>query len=151
MAPTEKTEKVDKTAVFTDKETLVLALSWQCFKTMPDIDVDKLANLAGYANPRSVSNLLSVIKKKIATLSPNSGAAGGEGGPSTPTPKKPKATPRKRKPASDGGDDPTPTKRPRGRKAAALSKPTVDDGDDDSEADKKAAKKEEVVDDDFEV
>ncbi|KAI6086443.1 hypothetical protein F4821DRAFT_238267 [Hypoxylon rubiginosum] len=151
MAPTEKTDKADKATAFSDKETLVLALSWQCFKTQPDIDVDKLAALAGYSNPRSVQNLLSVIRKKIANLAPNSGANGGDA-PTAPVGKKTKATPRKRKPASDGddgGDAPTPPKRVRAKKAV-LPKP-VDDGEDDSEPDKKALKKDEGADEFAEV
>ncbi|KAI4866470.1 hypothetical protein F4820DRAFT_248529 [Hypoxylon rubiginosum] len=147
MAPAEK--KVG----LTDKEAVVLALAWQCFKTTPEVDIEKLAGLAGYANPRSVSNLLSAIKKKISGFGTNTNANGGEG-LSTPAKgvAKAKATPasRKRKVAfkADSDDDsatPTPTKRSRSRKAV-LPKAAIDG--EDSEADKKSSAKKDA-DDEF--
>ncbi|XXH02147.1 hypothetical protein Hte_008515 [Hypoxylon texense] len=151
MAPIEKTEK--KKGEITDKEAMVLALAWQCFKNPPEVDVDKLAKLAGYNNPRSVSNLLSGIKKKMAGFGAGADGNGGEG-PATPAKTagtKTKTTPasRKRKTATEGDDDDdsstpaTPAKRARGKKAI-LSKATV--GGDDSEEDKKSSMKKDAED-----
>lgn len=144
MAPAEK-----KKGDITDKETQVLALAWHCFKNPPDVDLDKLAKLAGYSNPKSVSNLLAGVKKKIAaTLLVTSSEDNGET-PSTlakRTPKtKAKATPGSRKRKAPTGDEddsddpvtPTPKKRTRDKKAA-LSKAIVED--DDSDTDKKGIK-----------
>ncbi|KAI1073532.1 hypothetical protein F5B20DRAFT_566651 [Whalleya microplaca] len=118
----------DKNAL-TDKEMHVLALAWRCFKTQPEVDYEKLAGLAGYANPRSVTNLLGGVKKKInASLAAQNGDS--EEGPSTPAKATPKArkgtaTPasRKRKVKGEEADDdatsPTP-KRARAKKAAVA-------------------------------
>ncbi|KAK6956048.1 hypothetical protein Daesc_001318 [Daldinia eschscholtzii] len=135
---------VDKKIDLTDKEALVLAMAWRCFKTTPEIDFDKLAQLTGYTNPKSVKNLIHAVKKRTADgdESPNA--------PAKPTPKA-KATPtsRKRKVThNDEGDssDPvasTPSKRVRGMKRT-LSKETVDE--DDSESDKKDITKGEDID-----
>ncbi|KAI0010816.1 hypothetical protein F4779DRAFT_275372 [Xylariaceae sp. FL0662B] len=149
----------DKNAL-TDKEMQVLALAWRCFKTQPEVDYQKLADLAGYANPRSVTNLLGVVRRKInASLAEKNGEAGEEGPPTpvkaTPTPKSKKTvgTPasRKRKPkdtdaegdADREGDPATPTpKRPRAKKnPTPMSKPVAAtatagaDADADADAD----------------
>ncbi|OTA58959.1 hypothetical protein K449DRAFT_116609 [Hypoxylon sp. EC38] len=142
MVPAEK-----KKGDITDKEAQVLAMAWYCFKTPPEVDLDKLAKLTGYVNPRSVSNLLAGVKKKIAAAV---AATSGEDDGETPlalakhAPKTTaKTTPRplKRKaPAGDDSDEPvtpTPSKRTRGKKVA-LSKATVED--DDSDTDKKGIK-----------
>ncbi|KAI0844275.1 hypothetical protein F5Y00DRAFT_274146 [Daldinia vernicosa] len=137
---------VDKKDI-TEKETQVLAMAWKCFKAPPEVDYDKLAKLTGYANPKSVQNVIYAVKKKIE---------GGNEGPATPTKPAPKAkaTPasRKRKVArndEEDGDDPitsTPRKRARGKKLA-LSKETVnDDDDDDSESGKKGITQEDDID-----
>ncbi|KAI1453235.1 hypothetical protein F4805DRAFT_461979 [Annulohypoxylon moriforme] len=138
----------DKKVEISDKESKVLALAWHCFRTQPDIDIEKLAKLAGYTNPRSVSNLIHSVKKKVATLSSEENS-GGEG-PSTPVKSTPKGkgkaarTPASRKRKSTGHDegdssDPaTPTrKRARGKKTA-LSKARIED--DGSDEDKKGVK-----------
>ncbi|KAI1137662.1 hypothetical protein F5Y05DRAFT_77063 [Hypoxylon sp. FL0543] len=142
MAPAEK-----KKGDITDREYHVLGLAWLCFKSPPEVDVDKLAKLAGYTNSKSVSNLLTSVKKKIAaTLAAADGENGGEA-PSTPAKRTPKAkaksTPgsRKRKAPADDEDDssdpvtPAPSKRARGRKAT-VSKAAVED-DDESDPDNK--------------
>ncbi|KAI1407893.1 hypothetical protein F5Y13DRAFT_120864 [Hypoxylon sp. FL1857] len=138
MAPVEK-KKDD----ITQKEAQVLALAWQCFKVPPEVDYEKLAKLAGYANPKSVSNLLTSIKKKIAATMAAAGRESGTEAPLTPAKAAPKAKAKatlgsnKRKaPASDEDDNagpitPTPRKRARSKKAT-LSKATVEDDDSDS-------------------
>ncbi|KAI1100031.1 hypothetical protein F4804DRAFT_59397 [Jackrogersella minutella] len=148
MASTNKKNEI------TEKESKVLALAWLCFKTQPEIDNEKLAKLAGYQNPKSVSNVICSVKKKIAALASAEDDNGGEG-PSMLTnraskakPKAPKAASRKRKAARDDEGDssdlvtPTPSKRARGKKAVA-SKATVKA--DDSEPDNKANVKQDVA------
>ncbi|KAI1800234.1 hypothetical protein F4811DRAFT_540148 [Daldinia bambusicola] len=136
----------DKKVVFTEKEAQVLATAWICFKTHPDIDFEKLADLTGYTNPRSVQNVINAVKKKVAE---------GDKSPTT-TPKSTKSTtkakttpgPRKRKVSRKDEDDgsdlipSTPSKRARGMKRT-LSKETVDD-DDDSAFDMKDTLKEDA-------
>ncbi|KAI1212125.1 uncharacterized protein F4807DRAFT_388302 [Annulohypoxylon truncatum] len=142
MASSDKNE-------ITEKESKVLALAWHCFKTQPEIDYNKLAKLAGYTNPRSVTNIICAVKKKVA-MPHNDENSGGEG-PSTPVKRTPKGkgkvarTPasRKRKTASDDEDvsnDPaTPSRGKRARaKKTAPSKAAVEL--DDSEDDKKGVK-----------
>ncbi|KAI0886440.1 uncharacterized protein GGS22DRAFT_160820 [Annulohypoxylon maeteangense] len=139
----------DKKVEITDKESRVLALAWSCFKTHPDLDIEKLAKLAGYTNPKSVSNIISAVKKKAALME-SEGNSGGEG-PSTPVKRTPKGkakvtrTPasHKRKTKGDDEDDSsdpaTPTsKRARGKKTA-LSKAFVE-RDEGSEGGKKVVK-----------
>ncbi|KAI2463892.1 hypothetical protein F4781DRAFT_97114 [Annulohypoxylon bovei var. microspora] len=142
----------EKKCDITEKEAKVLALAWMCFKTQPEINIEKLAKLAGYSSPKSISNMICGVKKKAAAFAINEGN-GGEG-PSTPAnraSKAPKAkatrTPvsRKRKAAGDNEGDssdpttPTRSKRARGKKAA-LSKVVVEY--DDSEDGKNGMKKE---------
>ncbi|KAL7621757.1 hypothetical protein AAE478_009084 [Parahypoxylon ruwenzoriense] len=135
-----------KKTEITEKEFQVLALAWKCFKTPPDVDTVKLAKLAGYSNPRSVANLLSVVKKKLAAATPDDGGAGdvnADSAPATPSKRtpKPQATPalRKRKiKVEDDGTDagpvtPTPTKRARGSKKAAAAAVVKDEPDEDQE------------------
>ncbi|KAI2776002.1 hypothetical protein F4815DRAFT_370598 [Daldinia loculata] len=136
----------DKKNEITEKEALVLAMAWKCFKTPPEVDYDKLAKLTNYTNTKSVQNVLYAVKKKIEN---------GDEGPATPAKRTPKAkvTPasRKRKVArndEEDGNDPitsTPRKRTRGKKLA-LSKETVNDDDDDDESGKKDITQEDDMD-----
>ncbi|KAI1658570.1 hypothetical protein F4813DRAFT_38400 [Daldinia decipiens] len=136
---------IDKKNDITEKEAQVLAMSWKCFKTPPEVDYDKLAKLTGYTNTKSVQNVLYAVKKKIEN---------GDEGPATPAKRTPKAkaTPasRKRKVArndEEDGDDTitsTPRKRVRGKKLT-LSKETAND-DDDSESGKKDITQEDDID-----
>ncbi|KAI1372512.1 hypothetical protein F4677DRAFT_432457 [Hypoxylon crocopeplum] len=143
-----------KTTDLTEKETQVLAMAWKCFKSPPEVDFEKLAGLTGYSNPRSVGNVMTSIRKKIAAA--EAIANGDAEGPSTPVKATPKAkakvtrSTRKRKTARDDEDDsenpvtPTPSKRLRSKKAT-LSKSIVDDVDSGSEKDKNGIMKKEDV------
>ncbi|KAJ8121434.1 hypothetical protein O1611_g10103 [Lasiodiplodia mahajangana] len=118
----------------TMKEKAILGLAWKCFQTEPKIDLDKLAALGGYTNPRSAHNILTLAKKKLAasiegaeadTAADDDGTEA-VGSPKTPQAKKATATtPRGKKRAmekdADGNDEaPTPK---RARKAPAKSTP----------------------------
>ncbi|KAI2615312.1 hypothetical protein GGR54DRAFT_612988 [Hypoxylon sp. NC1633] len=138
MAPIEKKNDI------TEKEARVLAMAWKCFKTVPEVDHDKLAKLTGYANPRSVMNLLCGIRKKIncAPGADDDGKDGGANTPAKPVGKDrakatPKATsgPRKRKsrtPSDSEKDeqlDDTPIKRPRSKRVRAKAAVKYEDDD----------------------
>jgi hypothetical protein len=69
--------KTDK-ALFTEKEERVLKAAWQCLKTPPEIDIEKLKEAAGFNTTKTAQNTWGVIKKKLATLTP--AGAEGEGG-----------------------------------------------------------------------
>ncbi|KAI0111147.1 hypothetical protein GGR51DRAFT_569209 [Nemania sp. FL0031] len=130
----------------TAKEKAILALAWKCFQNEPKIDLDKLAALGGYTNPRSASNILAVAKKKLAAGldgADATGAADDEGNVAVASPKTPQAkkaaTPRGKKRAietdADGnGESPTPK---RVKKTPAKSTPKkkmpVADEDQDTE------------------
>ncbi|XDG08160.1 hypothetical protein ABKA04_007775 [Annulohypoxylon sp. FPYF3050] len=127
----------------TEREAKVLALAWQCFKTPPEIDYVKLARLAGYTNYKSVINVISAVKKKVAH-SDSEENTGGEG-PSTSVKSTPKAkakaprTPasRKRKAMSDDEDvsgslaTPSRVKRSGGKKGMLAKAPAKSDHSDD--------------------
>ena len=65
--------------VFTEKEERVLKAAWQCLKTPPEIDIEKLKEAAGFNTTKTAQNTWGVIKKKLATLTP-AGADGDGGG-----------------------------------------------------------------------
>ncbi|KAI1253622.1 hypothetical protein MGN70_005832 [Eutypa lata] len=126
---TDKIEKNGKTggSILTERETEVLAKSWLCMKTPPEVDNEKLARLANFGNPRSVANLMSGIKKKIAA---HTAAADGEDGqqdgsaPATPTAKG------RGRGGKGKGATGTPGSRKRKNAPAALDDEEVDgDGD----------------------
>ncbi|KAI1847238.1 hypothetical protein JX266_006778 [Neoarthrinium moseri] len=94
----DKKSATPKKAELTEREQQVLAASWQCFKTEPEIDTVKLAALVGYTNPRSCTNAMLAIKKKLAVLAEmNGGDAAGGSVNSTPTKAGTKKTPTSRK------------------------------------------------------
>ncbi|KAF2140827.1 uncharacterized protein K452DRAFT_298911 [Aplosporella prunicola CBS 121167] len=104
----------------------VTALVWQCFKSDPSVDYEKLAQLANFKNAASASACWGTIKKKLLANSNKSVTA-------SPAKK------RTAKQANSDGDAGSPAKKPRGRKTAAAlpptpsSQPTDDDEDDDEE------------------
>ncbi|KAI5860945.1 hypothetical protein GGS23DRAFT_578075 [Durotheca rogersii] len=138
-----------KKTEITEKESQVLALAWKCFKTNPEVDLNKLAKLAGYTNPRSVANVLSAVRKKIAASISEDAEGDSDSVPVTPVKRGPRAkgTPasssRKRKEPADSagnGGDESPSKRARGSKeaapaavAAAAAPPVVKDEPDDAQ------------------
>ncbi|KAJ0160004.1 hypothetical protein CTA2_8771, partial [Colletotrichum tanaceti] len=88
----------------TDREFEILKFAWNCMKTAPELDYQKLAAACGMTNPRSASNAWGAIKKKIFTDVP---PAVDEDGKPVQTPKRKRATPAKKKavPAADDGDE----------------------------------------------
>ncbi|ORY67550.1 uncharacterized protein BCR38DRAFT_522459 [Pseudomassariella vexata] len=130
------------TGVLTEREMQVLGIAWQCFTSPPEIDVPKLAALAGFGNPRSATNCLANAKKKIMALG-NASVAGNTddgdiNGPGPSTPAKAK-TPRKRAPPGSAAKSTTgkrkriastpaeesPTKKPKA--AAAVAEEAYDE------------------------
>ncbi|GAB7343768.1 hypothetical protein MBLNU457_1742t1 [Dothideomycetes sp. NU457] len=77
-APGPNTEQI----TFTEKEQRVLMVAWHCLKSgPPDIDLEKLTELAGFQTQKTCSNTWGVIKKKlgVAPASAKKTAAGGGG------------------------------------------------------------------------
>ncbi|KAI5361488.1 hypothetical protein Slin15195_G126030 [Septoria linicola] len=49
----------------TENDLRVLALSWQCFRTMPSVDTAKLAELGGWKTPASANTAYFNARKKL--------------------------------------------------------------------------------------
>ncbi|KAK4636217.1 hypothetical protein CLAFUW4_00425 [Fulvia fulva] len=140
-------------SVFTDRESQLMAIAWQCFSEQPKINFDKMAGLAGYTNTKSCSNAWSAIKKKLAAEAEKvTGGANGDANGDAP---KPKATPRKRaKKAADedGADGEAPakkaktTQKKRGGKKATAEVEEEDKDDEAAGEEEKAAVKDEQTD-----
>ncbi|RYP51245.1 hypothetical protein DL768_003404 [Monosporascus sp. mg162] len=123
--------------LFNQREKEILSKAWLCMKSPPEFDMEKLAKLANYSNPRSLYPVMRSIKKKIAEA--NGGdEQEGAAGPSTPANNgKGKGTgtgsgtasSRKRKTtaANAGESAATPTKRSKGRKSTVKTEATVRD------------------------
>ena len=69
--------KTDK-ALFTEKEERVLKAAWQCLKTPPEIDIEKLKEAAGFNTTKTASNTWGNIKKKLASMTAGEGEGGGK-------------------------------------------------------------------------
>ncbi|GME64445.1 Gpi transamidase component pig-u [Neofusicoccum parvum] len=140
-----------KSNTLTPRDLEVAALVWRCFKTEPQIDFEKLAQLAKFKNPASASACWNPIKKKLMSNAGGADANNASSAPSTPA-----TGGRKRKnvPSTDDADDddkatPAPKARKkaayssaRGKKTASLT-PVADADDDDEERAAPAVKKEE--------
>ncbi|KAI9695225.1 MAG: hypothetical protein M1820_008797 [Bogoriella megaspora] len=124
---------------FTAREVETMAVAWTCFKTVPDIDIDKLAEKLGMTNPRSATNAVANIKKKIfsdgVTISTPKKAAGGK----------------KRKAAEDENDDGEDEKlTPSPKKAKSVLRKTKSPAKvEEEESDESDAKDGDVKDEDF--
>ncbi|KAF2402786.1 hypothetical protein EJ06DRAFT_554363 [Trichodelitschia bisporula] len=79
----------------TEKEMRLLALSWMCFHTEPQVDFDKLAGLTGYTLG-STKVLLGNLKRKLKSVA----SENLNGDEDDKKPVTPKPSPRKRKPQS---------------------------------------------------
>lgn len=74
-SPTQDTSSAP-TKPFTEKEEKVMKLAWSCLKSPPDIDIEKLREVAEFNTTKTASNTWGVIKKKLAAIAP---MAEGEG------------------------------------------------------------------------
>ena len=81
----------------TSRDREILVMVWECFKTNPQVDYNKLQQLGGYKNVASAASTFCGVKKKLLSVS----------GDGTPAPIK--RGPRKRK--AKGEDDELPNKR----------------------------------------
>ncbi|KAK5142524.1 hypothetical protein LTR04_002201 [Oleoguttula sp. CCFEE 6159] len=143
------------TPAYTEKEIKMMGFAMQCLKSgPPDVDMPKLAALAGYTNVNACGNAWRPLKKKIMA---NAEVADSTVAPA-PTPK---TSPKKRgKAASAAVDDSeaeeSPTKKRKGRKsakvlaaeaaaaAAALKVEAQDDEGGEEEEEELEGKKEDV-------
>ncbi|RYP20985.1 hypothetical protein DL765_002522 [Monosporascus sp. GIB2] len=125
--------------LFNEREKEILSKAWLCMKSPPEFDMDKLAKLTNYTNPRRLYPAMRSIKKKIAEANGDDEQESAAG-PSTPANNaKGKgagtgtgsgtASSRKRKTvAADAGENAiTPTKRARRRKSTVKTEATVKD------------------------
>ncbi|RYP28265.1 hypothetical protein DL767_007295 [Monosporascus sp. MG133] len=154
--------------LFNQREKEILSKAWLCMKFPPEFDMEKLAKLTNYTNPRSLYPVMRSIKKKIAEAndddeqeaasSPSTPANNGKGkvtgtgiGSGTASSRK-----RKRATADAGEDAATPTKRFKGRKSTVKTEATVRDEEmseemrdaDEKEPVGRAGEDEEMMDDD---
>ncbi|PSK56677.1 PWWP domain-containing protein2 [Elsinoe australis] len=118
---------------FTEKEDRVLKVVFQCMRTVPEVDMKKLTELAGFNTEKTCSNTWGVIKKKLAAIAEQNG------GSLATTPKSKKGTtPKKRsKTGEDGedngdGDGDSPTKKPRKTPAKKSKVKAEETGDEDA-------------------
>ncbi|KAF3025911.1 hypothetical protein E8E14_014895 [Neopestalotiopsis sp. 37M] len=166
-SPAKKTE-------LTTREVEVLAAAWVSLKTEADVDIDKIARLTGFQNPRSATNAMYAIKKKLSQIeaadegftgiAPTGAKGGRTATPKVATPKsaaaKETATPRsnKRKGAEDhAGTDadneaseaptPAPKKARATKKSSKLAQIAAEDDEDvDGADDDKTSVKEDDTD-----
>ncbi|KAK5135037.1 hypothetical protein LTR08_005697 [Meristemomyces frigidus] len=97
-----KNGKTPATLNLTSADHKLLDLVWQCFESVPKVDVKKLAELGGYKTPASANSCWYALKKK---LFPADGSLGS-------TTASPKSSPKKRAHRGVGGEGlPTPKKR----------------------------------------
>ncbi|RYO89890.1 hypothetical protein DL766_006436 [Monosporascus sp. MC13-8B] len=123
--------------LFNEREKEILSKAWLCMKSPPEFDMDKLAKLTNYTNPRSLYPAMRNIKKKIAEANgddeqesaagpstPANNAKGKGAGSGSGT-----ASSRKRKTvaAAAGESATTPTKRTKRRKSTVKTEATVKD------------------------
>ncbi|RYP05902.1 hypothetical protein DL764_003503 [Monosporascus ibericus] len=69
--------------LFNQREKEILSKAWLCMKSPPEFDMEKLAKLTNYTNPRSLYPVMRGIKKKIAEVNDNDEQEG-VARPSTP-------------------------------------------------------------------
>ncbi|RYP81708.1 hypothetical protein DL769_001858 [Monosporascus sp. CRB-8-3] len=123
--------------LFNQREKEILSKAWLCMKSPPEFDMEKLAKLTNYTNPRSLHPVMRSIKDKIAQVNGDDDQKR-VAGPSTPASNgKEKGTgtgsgtasSRKRKTvAADAGESAaTPTKRFKGRKSTVKTEATIKD------------------------
>ncbi|KAI0594973.1 hypothetical protein F4775DRAFT_595735 [Biscogniauxia sp. FL1348] len=126
-----------KEPVVTQRDMAILVAAIQSMKTIPQIDYEEFANLAGFKNARSASTIWSNMRKKygIGTVASGNGneashtsalavGRGGIGDTITVA-----TTPRKRKGGSGQTTDESPLK-----KLKTPTKVAADDNEDESKA-----------------
>ncbi|KAF2218936.1 hypothetical protein BDZ85DRAFT_322754 [Elsinoe ampelina] len=116
----------------------LIGMVFQCMVEEPKIDIKKLAGMAGYTNPGSASNAWRTLKTKLGIVPVPK--TDDNGVPTTPASKGRKRT---KKDAGGEGEQDTPAKKPRGRKAKEVAKEEIeeevkaeikDESDDDEDA-----------------
>ncbi|KAG8625407.1 hypothetical protein KVT40_007158 [Elsinoe batatas] len=119
----------------------LIGMVFQCMAEEPKVDIKKLAAMAGYTNPGSASNAWRALKTKLGIVAV--AKTDDNGVPATPASKGRK---RAKKDAGGEGEQDTPTKKARGRKAKEAAKEAIeeevkaeikdesDDDDDDEDA-----------------
>ncbi|RYP76390.1 hypothetical protein DL771_001829 [Monosporascus sp. 5C6A] len=127
--------------LFNQREKEILSKAWLCMKSPPEFDMEKLAKLTNYTNPRSLYPVMRSIKTKIAeanghdeqegAASPSTPANNGKGkgtgtgsgsGSGTVSSRK-----RKTVATNAGVNAATPTKRLKGRKSTVKTEAIVRD------------------------
>ncbi|THW39008.1 hypothetical protein D6D22_06512 [Aureobasidium pullulans] len=102
-----------------ERELVFLGQVWQCMKSVPDIDMDKLFSMAGYKTKASTNTAYHKLKAKIKSVSATAEADEAD--------------------AEDSAVPSSPVKKNRGKKAVLVK--AESDSEDDDEADEIAPTK----------
>ncbi|KAG9665078.1 hypothetical protein KCU95_g1323, partial [Aureobasidium melanogenum] len=106
----------------TEREKELLVCIFQCLKTPPEVDLDKLAAISGYKTRASANTAFHKLKGKIGKAETDANAHGADAGEDAEAD------------AEDTPVAPSATKKVRGKKAAAVKTEEPDtDEDDESE------------------
>ncbi|KAK7539172.1 hypothetical protein IWX49DRAFT_234708 [Phyllosticta citricarpa] len=140
---------------FTEREMQLMACAFQAMRNPSDIDYNLMAQLAGMSNPRSASNAMGAIRKKLSANMPAGTAAPGSG----PRPKTPGGRKKKRNVEEDddetaGATAESPTKKAKangkggakGKRGAIKREKTPEDDDTDNLDDEEAVAREAYAD-----
>ncbi|KAK8157930.1 hypothetical protein BKA80DRAFT_280033 [Phyllosticta citrichinensis] len=129
---------------FSEREMQLMACAFQAMRNPTDIDYTLMASLAGMSNPRSASNAMGAIRKKLNANMPAGAPVPGSG----PRPKTPGGRKKKRNvddddEEEDGGNIESPTKKAKangkangkggakGKRGAIKKEDTPEDDDSD--------------------
>ncbi|TIA44531.1 hypothetical protein D6C79_06265 [Aureobasidium pullulans] len=102
-----------------ERELVFLGQVWQCMKSVPDVDMDKLFSMAGYKTKASTNTAYHKLKAKIKSVSATAEADEAD--------------------AEDSAVPSSPVKKSRGKKAVLVK--AESDSEDDDEADEIAPTK----------
>ncbi|KAK7535131.1 uncharacterized protein J3D65DRAFT_669240 [Phyllosticta citribraziliensis] len=146
---------------FSEREMQLMACAFQAMRNPTDIDYSVMASLAGMSNPRSASNAMGAIRKKLNANMPAGTAVPGSG----PRPKTPGGRKKKRNvddddddDDEDGGNIESPTKKAKangkangkggakGKRGAIKKEDTPEDDDSDNLSDEEAVAREAYAD-----
>lgn len=142
---------------FSEREMQLMACAFQAMRNPTDIDYALMAQLAGMSNPRSASNAMGAIRKKLSANMPASAATPGSG----PRTKTPGGRNKKRNVDNDDDDDDdeeSPTKKTKangkangkggakGKRGAVKKEAQPEDDDSDDLADEDAVAREAYAD-----
>ena len=53
------------TVSLTDNDRKIVVWAWECFKSPPEVDYDKLTEVGGYKNKASAAPVYAGVKKKL--------------------------------------------------------------------------------------